>query len=323
MPPPIVTFGRKLAPPPPEASDRARMPDWAQASPPAIERTLARALARPSGGWYVVDASYRVTERPTLHRVADRELVAWRASGCALVAPNECPHMGAPLCHGAVRGAKLVCPWHGLELDDAGHGKWRPFATHDDGVLVWARLDDGAATTDAPILAARPAQFIAGVIRVEATCEPADVLANRFDPWHGVHFHGHSFARLTVLEANDDDVTVRVAYRVAGPLCVEVDARFHSPEPRTIVMTIVGGDGAGSVVETHATPISATRTAIIEATLATSDRTGFGLAVRAGRVLRPFIERRALRLWVDDAAYAERRYALRAEKQRSTPRTRA
>ena len=38
---------------------------------------------------------------------------------------------------------------------------------------------------------------------------------------------------------------------------MEVDARFHCPEPRTIVMTIIRGEGVGSDVETHATPLEA------------------------------------------------------------------
>jgi isorenieratene synthase len=98
---------------------------------------------------------------------------------------------------------------------------------------------------------------------------------------------------------------------VLGPLAVEVDARFHCPDRRTIVMTIVGGDGAGSVVETHATPIGPGRTAIIEATLATSDRPQFTLALRAARFIRPLIERAAARLWIEDIAYAERRHGVR------------
>jgi isorenieratene synthase len=98
---------------------------------------------------------------------------------------------------------------------------------------------------------------------------------------------------------------------VAGPVAVEVDAAFHCPDPRTIVMTIVAGEGAGSVVETHATPIEPGRTAIVEATLAASQRPGFRWARRLAPLLRPVIERAARRLWVDDAAYAERRYALR------------
>ena len=93
---------------------------------------------------------------------------------------------------------------------------------------------------------------------------------------------------------------------------MEVDARFHCPDPRSIVMTIVGGEGVGSVVETHVTPIQPGRTAVIEATLATSDRPQFWAAVRPLTwVFRGMVERRAHRLWVDDVAYSERRYALR------------
>ena len=96
-----------------------------------------------------------------------------------------------------------------------------------------------------------------------------------------------------------------------GKLVVETDAVFFSPEPRSIVMTILEGEGKGSVVETHATPIEDGRTAIVEATLATSDREGFKHALKLQRLIRPLIERSARRLWVDDVAYAERLYELR------------
>ena len=89
------------------------------------------------------------------------------------------------------------------------------------------------------------------------------------------------------------------------------------PEPRTIVMRILEGEGAGSVVETHATPLGVDRngvprTAVIEATVATSPRPGFGVARRMAPVVRPLMRFAARRLWRDDLAYAERRYALRS-----------
>ena len=59
----------------------------------------------------------------------------------------------------------------------------------------------GEAPTDAPILPLRPSRALSGVVFAEARCRPADVIANRLDPWHGAHFHPHSFARLSVLEA--------------------------------------------------------------------------------------------------------------------------
>lgn len=82
-------------------------------------------------------------------------------------------------------------------------------------------------------------------------------------------------------------------------------------------MRIVEGEGAGSVVETHATPLGADRdgqprTAVIEAVVATSGRPGFALARAAAPGVRPLMRRGATRLWRDDIASAERRYQLRS-----------
>lgn len=308
-----IAVGRSLPPPPPRSPDAPRGPDWVQADPDAIAASLARARALPGGGWFVVDAS-RALRGPGPRRatIGGGDLVLWREpDGTLRAAPDACPHMGASLAGGRVDHAgRVVCPWHGLALGAKGFRDWRCVPVHDDGVLVWVRLP-GEAPTDAPVLAPRPRRALDAVIRMEARCEPEDILANRLDPWHGAHFHPYAFGTLTVLDASDDVLTLRVAYRIAGPLRIEVDATFHCPDPRTIVMTIIAGDGVGSVVETHATPIGPGRTAMIEATLATSDRSGFGAAVRATPLLRPLVQRAARRLWVDDVAYAERRYALR------------
>lgn len=227
--------------------------------------------------------------------------------------------MGAELSKGFVddRG-RIVCPWHGLALSaESKRGDWAPYTTYDDGVLVWARFDSllapGEAPTDRPYLPVRPAHALDAVIRMEGRCEPEDVIANRLDPWHGAHFHGHSFARLSVIDEAIDHVSVRVVYRIAGRLGMEVDARFDCPDPRTIVMTILSGEGVGSIVETHASPIAKGRTAIIEATIATSERTTMAWLPRA-TLLRPMIEARARKLWLDDVAYCERRYSLRSAK---------
>jgi len=314
--PRLFTFG--TPPSTPADSPTAGAPDWVQANPARIERSLARALALPSGGWYAVDASERIAGTPVGYTIEGQEVVLWRAQDGALRAgPGACPHMGASLACGRVRGDNLVCPWHGLELGDGPHGRWRPLVAHDDGVLAWVQLPTRAEDyTPTPILAPRPSPALSGVIRMEANCDPGDILANRLDPWHGAHYHPHSFARLTVLEDREDAILVRVAYRVVGPLAVEVDATFHCPDPRTIVMTIVAGEGRGSVVETHATPIGPGRTAMIEATLASSDRPGFRHALKLARWLRPAMNARAARLWVEDIAYAERRHALRARPVR-------
>jgi isorenieratene synthase len=303
----LIKLGERLPPRHPAKDTR---PDWAQANPRWIERAVAANTSRPETGWYVLGASRALAAAPRPYRVAGQDLVAFRSGEGIVVGPDACPHMGASLSCGRLEGGEVICPWHGLALGDRPHGAWRPLPTFDDGVLLWARLGAGDAA-DRPVIPERPARFVDGVIRIDASCEPEDVIANRLDPWHGVHFHPYSFARLEVIDIAEDEVTVRVAKRVLGPLAIEVEARFHCTGPRTVVMTIVRGEGAGSVVETHATPIEPGRTTIIEASLAASGRRGFAAAVALSRIVRPFIERSARRLWLDDVAYAERRYQVR------------
>jgi hypothetical protein len=76
-------------------------------------------------------------------------------------------------------------------------------------------------------------------------------------------------------------------------------------------MTIVEGEGKGSVVETHATPLCPGWTTVTEATLAASERPVFLRAMRHPDRIRRQIEKRAKGLWAEDRAYAERRYFLR------------
>jgi hypothetical protein len=230
-----------------------------------------------------------------------------------------------------VVNGRIVCHWHGLALEPGGRPGWRPYPAHDDGVLVWVRLDEvggeptaAAPVVSAPAVSARPpiADSVVEVATVVGRCEPSDVLANRLDPWHGSWLHPYAFANLEVLSTptpEDDRFVVEVAYRVGGRFGVPVTAEFTCPGPRTVVMRILAGDGAGSVVETHATPLGggpdeAARTAVIEATIAYSDRKGFAAARAASPLLRPLIRHAAVRLWRDDIGYAERRYLLRTRK---------
>ena len=295
----------------PAAPDGRPLPDWQQSDPRWIKQALRHALQRPTGGWQVIDAVRAIGDRPCRYWIDGRELVVWRGTEGLLVAPNACPHLGASLAAGHLRDGCVVCPWHGLVLGPGGHGGWRPLPSHDDGVLLWVRLDGAEPASPVPYLCDRPPSYLDAVIRMQARCEPEDVIANRLDPWHGIHFHPHSFGRLQVIEQQEDSITVRVLFRATRRMGVEVDARFHCPDARTIVMTIVDGEGAGSVVETHATRARPGLCAITEATLAISDRFGFRLAMRAARLVRRRMQASARRLWVEDAAYAERRYAVR------------
>ncbi|MYV70668.1 Rieske 2Fe-2S domain-containing protein, partial [Streptomyces sp. SID2131] len=267
-------------------------PTWREAKPALIAEALDRAGARPSGNWFVVGGSRDLRDgRPLGRTVAGTELVLWRdAEGTPHAGPGACPHLGAPLKDSVVRCGTLICHWHGLALDGGPFAGWSPWPVHDDGTLLWVRLDraGGETPTERPAVPERPsaAGAVAAVYTGVGTCEPEDVVANRLDPWHGAWLHPYSFVDLEVLRTpteEDDALEVEVSFKVAGRVVVPVRAVFTAPGPRTVVMRITAGEGAGSVVETHATPLTPAgarrpRTAVVEAVVAGSDRRGFAVA---------------------------------------------
>jgi hypothetical protein len=305
-------------------------PTWREAKPAIIADALKRALSRPSGNWYVLGASRALTtDRPIARSVAGEEVVAWRDAARRLRAgPGSCPHLGAPLRDSPVRCGALVCRWHGLALGGEPFAGWEPYPAHDDGVLVWVRLDHlgGESSLEFPVVPSRPRvrNTVDAVYEGMGVCEPEDIVANRLDPWHGAWFHPYSFVDLTVTgtpsggdPAGEDGFAVDVSFKLAGRIVVPVRALFTAPDPRTVVMHITEGEGAGSVVESHATPLGPDRdgrprTAVTEAVMATSGRRGFAMARAAAPLLRPLMRASAGRLWRDDLAYAERRFELRS-----------
>ena len=109
-----------------------------------------------------------------------------------------------------------------------------------------------------------------------------------------------------------DRLVTDVTFRLTPTWGVLVRAEFTCPDARTIVMHITEGEGLGSVVETHATPLTAPGaeqpvSVMSEATIATSDRVGFRIARAFSPLITPLVRRTQGQLWVDDLEYAERR----------------
>ena len=308
----------------PQPRENRMTSSWRLAKPQRIAAALAVSQAQNSGGWFVAGRTGDVSTKESVTRtIAGREVVLWRNAAGELVAgPGACPHLGALLDRCPVMEGTLYCRWHGLALTQNGDRSWQPHAAWDDGVLLWVRLPtEGETPTDRPALPPRPptAGSVTAVMVEPGTCDPEDVIANRLDPWHGAWFHPYAFSHLTVDDQASDERTlvVDVTFRLSRTWGVPVRAEFSCPDARTIVMRIVDGEGAGSVVETHATPTGVDErgrpiTMVTEATIAYSDRPGFAVARRLSPVLRPGIVRTAKRLWVDDLDYAERRYELRS-----------
>ncbi|MEW2220740.1 DUF5914 domain-containing protein [Streptomyces sp. NPDC006990] len=313
-------------------------PTWRAARPGLIEDALRRAQKRPSGNWYVLGAARDLTRgRPLGRTVAGVEVVAWYdAQGRIRAGAGACPHLGAPLKDSRVRCGRLVCHWHGMSFDGGPAAGWTPYPAYDDGVLAWVRLDDagGEEPTERPVVPTRPrpARSVDAVFTAVGRCAPDDIVANRLDPWHGAWYHPYSFVDLTVVSAPEavadeaaahggaaDGFVVDVSFKVAGRVVVPVRAVFTAPEPRTVVMHLTEGEGRGSVVETHATPLTADtagepRTLVTEAIVAHSPRPGFALARAGAPLLRALLRAGAERLWRDDLAYAERRWQLRSTR---------
>ena len=301
-------------------------PTYLDASPRLIEAALERSQRTPTGNWYAIAASRTIRPgKPFGTDIAGIELVAWRDGNNQLcVGPRACPHLGADLATGVVDQGRLICRWHGLALEGtACEFGWKPLPSYDDGVLAWVRLDGvgGETPTDAPILPERPAgATLASVTAMIGACEPQDVIANRLDPWHGDWLHPYSFTNLEVLStptADEDFFLVSVMFRM-GPFGAPAIAKFSCPDARTIVMHIVDGEGAGSVVETHATQLTSRpghppQTVILEASIAYSDRPWFQRSTRIASLITPVMGYAAGRLWRDDLVYAERRYLMRTK----------
>lgn len=293
------------------------------AKPGRIARALDAAMARDPGGWFVVGASRDVGRSRSVARTIDgREVVIWRGtSGELLAGPSMCPHLGASLGGCEIVDGHVLCRWHGYALGTEERGNWAPYPALDDGVLLWVQLPvPGETPTDRPALPRRPPleRAVAEVVCVPATCEPRDIIANRLDPWHGSWLHPYAFSHLTVDEEESDEsrLVLDVAFRLGKTVAVPVRAEFMCPDARTIVMTILAGEGTGSVVETHATPLGHDHsgrpvTMMVEATVAYSDRPGFAVARSASPLVRWGIRRSARALWQDDATYAERVAQLR------------
>lgn len=101
--------------------DLGRTPSRAICDPEAEADRLASYPNPYPSGWYVVARSDEVTRKPRHVRVVGRSLVVYRGeSGRVAVLDSVCPHQGANLADGTVRGDCIECPFHKWQLDARG-----------------------------------------------------------------------------------------------------------------------------------------------------------------------------------------------------------
>ena len=83
---------------------------------PAVEPyIIASSLPnRYPRGWFCIGAAYEFTDAPVKLDYFGTSLVAYRGadSGEVHVLDAYCPHMGANLADGCVKGDSVICPFH-------------------------------------------------------------------------------------------------------------------------------------------------------------------------------------------------------------------
>lgn len=75
----------------------------------------------PKNTWYVACSSDEIDEQPLSRTICNQTIVFYRSANKRIHALEDfCPHRGAPLSLGFVRGGELVCGYHGLAMGGDG-----------------------------------------------------------------------------------------------------------------------------------------------------------------------------------------------------------
>lgn len=164
-----------------------------------------------------------------------QRLVVWRdASGAVHAHDRFCPHMGASLANGEVRGERLVCPFHHWEYGADGACAHIPYAARippgarverftvcEHVGLVWLWHGSGAPTYTLPEVPEYGATGFALRSRVQHfDMHPLLLLENGCDAQHFKYVHGVDFQRYEVEMTREEPHAFgfRVHQQMAGPL---------------------------------------------------------------------------------------------------------
>ncbi|WP_292978894.1 Rieske 2Fe-2S domain-containing protein, partial [Paracoccus sp. UBA5162] len=81
----------------------------------------------PRNAWYVACTPDELTDKPFARKICGEPMVFYRgADGRVSALEDFCPHRGAPLSLGFVRGGDLVCGYHGLAVGCTGRAASMP-----------------------------------------------------------------------------------------------------------------------------------------------------------------------------------------------------
>ena len=90
--------------------------------------------------WHPIAISDDIGNTPVAALLLDQELVIYRTSAGITVANSRCPHRGASLSLGRLRGEHLICGYHGLHFDHSGKCTKNPYDEPKAKSSISARL---------------------------------------------------------------------------------------------------------------------------------------------------------------------------------------
>ncbi|MGI9288117.1 MAG: Rieske 2Fe-2S domain-containing protein [Pseudomonadales bacterium] len=188
-------------------------------------------------GWFGLCFSHELKPSEVKKvRFCARDLVVFRTeSGKAAALDNYCPHLGAALSQGCVRGEAIQCPFHNWQWDTAGKCVNIPYAK---------KIPERAVTESIPVrevngmlLAWHHPDGKAPYFEVQ-TVAP---LGEEKDEWSEVHFLEHDLPTcLQEISENDVD-TAHFPYLHGMPGMHDAESKIDGPIKHT-VQTFLTGD---------------------------------------------------------------------------------
>ncbi len=167
--------------------------------------------------WYVAATPDELAEKPLGRQICGHRMVFYRTEAGDVAAMEDfCPHRGAPLSLGFVRGETLVCGYHGLAVDcrgrvDAMPGQRvkafpgvRTFPVVVRYGFVWVWPGDPAAADPArlhPLPWAESDEWAYGGGLFHIDCDYRLMVDNLMDLTHETYVHASSIGQKEIDEA--------------------------------------------------------------------------------------------------------------------------